>query len=350
MRTVRVNTGRSYDIIIKRGILEKTGEMIRPYTKAIRAVIVTDSNVAPLYEKEVRNSLEASGFEVSTFIFQAGEASKRLGTIEKMYLHFYEHNITRTDIVIALGGGVTGDMAGFASASYLRGIDFVQIPTTLLAQVDSSVGGKTGVDLAEGKNLVGAFWQPIMVLIDPDTLSTLSQEIFKDGMGEVIKYGCIRSKSLFTKLCENNVRDILEDVIYECVSIKRDVVENDELDTGERAILNFGHTFGHAIEKLSGYSGYTHGEAVAAGAAILTRISEKKGLTEKGTSYELEGLLKRYGLPVDTEFSLSDILSATRGDKKSTGKSINFVLLKNIGECYIHNIPTGDFGSFFLNE
>ncbi len=347
MRKVEVKTGRSYDILIEHNILDKAGEYIRPLTKAIRAVIVSDSNVAPIYSNRVKASLEKNGFETSLFVFEAGEASKRLSTIEKMYTHFYEHDLTRTDIVVALGGGVTGDMAGFAAASYLRGIDFVQIPTSLLAQVDSSVGGKTGVDLPGGKNLVGAFWQPRLVLIDPETLNTLPDVFFTDGLGEVVKYGCIRSRSLFEKLERENARDIIDEVIYECVSIKRDVVQNDERDTGERAILNFGHTFGHALEKLNNYTVLTHGEAVAAGAAILTRISENKGLTEKGTSQCLEALLKKYSLPTDSGFSLAEITAATRGDKKSTGKSINFILLKNIGECYIYKLKIEDFGEFF---
>ncbi|MBQ3928629.1 MAG: 3-dehydroquinate synthase [Clostridia bacterium] len=347
MKTVKVKTGRPYDILIQHNILPQAGEYIRPLTKAIRAVVVSDSNVAPLYAESVMKSLAANGFEVSLFTFQAGESAKRLATIEKMYLHFFEHNITRTDIVVALGGGVTGDMAGFAAASYLRGIDFVQIPTSLLSQVDSSVGGKTGVDLASGKNLVGAFWQPVLVLIDPETLHTLPEKFYTDGLGEVIKYGCIRDRCLFERLEKENARDFIDDVIYECVSIKRNVVENDERDTGERAILNFGHTFGHALEKLTHYTGLTHGEAVSAGAAILTRITEKKGLTEQGTARRLEKLLEKYHLPTDAAFELADIAAATRGDKKSTGKSVQFVFLKNIGECYIHKIDTADFGEFF---
>ena len=347
MKTVHVKTGRSYDILIGHDILKNAGEYIRPLTKAIRAVIVSDSNVSVLYADTVKKTLTEHGFDTSVFVFPAGEENKRLGTIEKMYTHFYEHNLTRTEIVVALGGGVTGDMAGFAAASYLRGIDFVQIPTSLLSQVDSSVGGKTGVDLPTGKNLVGAFWQPILVLIDPETLNTLPDTFFRDGLGEVVKYGCIKSEALFERLERENAKDFIDDLIYECVSIKRDVVEHDERDTGERAILNFGHTFGHALEKLNDYSGMTHGEAVAAGSMILTRISEAKGMTEKGSSERLQNLLKKYGLPTDGNYPLEDILAATRGDKKSTGKSINFVFLKKIGECFLQKVPIGEFGAFF---
>ena len=347
MKTVEVKTGRPYNILIEHGIIDHAGDYIRPLTKAIRAVIISDTNVSPIYSQRVKNSLEKNGFETSVFVFQAGESSKRLSTIENMYTHLFERNVTRTDIIIALGGGVTGDMAGFAAATYLRGIDFVQIPTSLLAQVDSSVGGKTAVDLPTGKNLVGAFWQPILVLIDSDTLDTLPEKFFKDGLGEVVKYGCIRSESLFERLENENAKDFIDDIIFECVSIKRDVVEHDERDTGERAILNFGHTLGHALEKLNNYENLTHGEAVSAGSAIITRISENNGLTAKGTAQRLENLLKKYELPINADFPLSDIISATRGDKKSTGTSIKFVFLKEIGNCFVQKIDTADFGEFF---
>ena len=345
MKTVEVKTGHKYNILIGHDIISDVGKYIREVTDAVRAAVVSDSNVAPIYAERVIDSLKSSGFETSLFIFEAGEERKRLSTIEKMYMHFFEHNITRTDIVVALGGGVTGDMAGFASASYLRGIDFVQIPTTLLSQVDSSVGGKTGVDLPTGKNLVGAFHQPNVVVIDPETLNTLPEKFFHDGMGEVIKYGCIRSRSLFECLETDSVT--VDDMIYESVSIKRDVVEKDELDTGERAILNFGHTFGHALEKLHGYSGITHGEAVGLGALILTEITEKKGITEKGTALRIRRLLEKYNMPTETEFSLADIISATRGDKKSSGKSLNFIFLRSIGDCFIQKIKFAEIPEFF---
>lgn len=346
MKTIHVNTGRSYDILIEHNILPKAGEFIRPLTKAIRAVIVSDTNVAPIYADTVKQSLENNGFSVSLFCFEAGETSKRLSTIEKMYNHFAEHSLTRSDIVVALGGGVTGDMAGFAAASYLRGIDFVQIPTSLLAQVDSSVGGKTGVDLTYGKNLVGAFWQPRLVLIDPETLKTLPEKFFIDGLGEVVKYGCIKSKSLFERLEKENVRDFIDDVIAECVSIKRDVVERDERDTGERALLNFGHTLGHAIEKLHNYQTITHGEAVSIGSVLITTAAEHHGQTAIGTAERISALLKKYNLPTTSKFSNAEIAKATHGDKKSTGKSINLVLLKEIGDSFTYKIDTADLEKF----
>lgn len=348
MKTVEVNTDRSYNIYIERGIIKSAGKYIRGVSKAVRAAVISDSNVAPIYADTVMSSLKEYGFETSLFVFPAGEASKRLSTIEKIYGFLSESKITRTDIIVALGGGVTGDMAGFAAASWLRGIDFVQIPTSLLAQVDSSVGGKTGVDMPFGKNLVGAFWQPRAVLIDPDTLSTLPDKFFRDGMGEVIKYGCIRSASLFERLEKENAADFIDGIIFECVSIKRDVVAKDERDTGLRAILNFGHTFGHAIEKLGNFSAITHGEAISAGAMILTEITEKKGLTEAGTSERLRALLLKNGLPVSSEYALKDIIKATSGDKKSSGRDLSFVFLERIGSCYTKKLSTEKLEGFFI--
>lgn len=346
MKTIHVNIGRSYDIIIEHNVLSKAGEYIRPLTCAIRAAIISDTNVAPLYAKTVQESLEAFGFAVSLFCFEAGEESKRLSTIEKMYNHFAENSLTRSDIVIALGGGVTGDMAGFAAASYLRGIDFVQIPTSLLAQVDSSVGGKTGVDLTYGKNLVGAFWQPRLVLIDPETLQTLPEKFFTDGLGEVVKYGCIKSKSLFERLEKENAKNFIDDLIYECVDIKRIVVEHDEREAGERMLLNFGHTLGHAIEKLHNYKTITHGEAISIGMVLMTAASERTGDTLNGTTQRIKALLQKYNLPTASEFSNAEIIKASHGDKKSSGKSINLVLLKGIGESFTHKIDTSLLENF----
>ena len=350
MKIINVKTNDSYDVYIERGILSETGKYVRKVSRAVRAAIISDSNVAPIYAERVEKSLRENGFETSLFVFEAGEERKRLSTVEQMYAHFFDNDMTRSDIVVALGGGVVGDMAGYAAASYLRGIDFVQIPTSLLAQVDSSVGGKTGVDLSVGKNLVGAFKQPKAVLIDPDTLDTLPQKFFNDGMGEVIKYGCIRSRTLFERLEKENAMDFIDDIIYECISIKSLVVEHDTLDTGERAILNFGHTFGHALEKLYNYSGITHGEAVGVGAFLITQITEKKGITEAGSAERIYKLLKKYNMATSTEFSINDIVKATRGDKKSSGKGISFIFLRSIGDCFIYRIENSEVKGFFAEE
>lgn len=342
-----VNTSKRYTIRIERGALDQLGAYCASlFALGKKAVVITDTHVAPLYLERVSTSLRNAGFDVTSCAFPAGEPSKRLSTIEGIYGHMAQAHITRSDFAVALGGGVTGDMAGFAAASYLRGIPFVQVPTTLLSQVDSSVGGKTGVDLPQGKNLVGAFWQPSFVLIDPDTLNTLSPHFFADGMGEVIKYGCIKSRALFDLLIETeDITSIMEDVIYRCVDIKRDVVERDEFDTGERALLNFGHTFGHALEKLHQYQGLSHGAAVGIGMVMMARLGEKAGFTAPGTADKIAAALEKYHLPVHSDLPLSQIVEATASDKKSTGSSINLVLLKDIGESFVHKVARSDLAA-----
>ena len=342
-----VNTSKRYTIRIERGALDQLGAYCASmFAPGKKAVVITDTHVAPLYLERVSTSLRNAGFDVTSCAFPAGEPSKRLSTIEGIYGHMAQAHITRSDFAVALGGGVTGDMAGFAAASYMRGIPFVQVPTTLLSQVDSSVGGKTGVDLPQGKNLVGAFWQPSFVLIDPDTLNTLSPHFFADGMGEVIKYGCIKSRALFDLLIETeDITSIMEDVIYRCVDIKRDVVERDEFDTGERALLNFGHTFGHALEKLHQYQGLSHGAAVGIGMVMMARLGEKAGFTAPGTADKIAAALEKYHLPVHSDLPLSQIVEATASDKKSTGSSINLVLLKDIGESFVHKVARSDLAA-----
>lgn len=346
MKTIHVATGRSYDILIERGLIEKCGEHIRKVSKAKKAMIISDSNVFPIYGEKVVKSLEISGFEVFNFIFPAGEQSKKLETIYAMYNELVISGLTRSDIIVALGGGVTGDMSGFVAATYLRGIDFVQIPTSLLSQVDSSVGGKTGVDIPQGKNLVGAFWQPNVVLIDPNTLGTLTDHFFADGMGEVIKYGCIKSEKLFSTLVENNAKDIIEDIIYECVKIKRDIVERDEHDHGERALLNFGHTLGHAIEKEHNFEGISHGQAVAVGMVMMTKASEAAGITEKGTAEKIKALCQKYNLPVSDDTPVESMVKSTFADKKSTTTAISLVVLDSIGSSKIYPVEKTDMLQF----
>lgn len=291
MKKLTVNVGKTYEIIIEKGIMQECGAYIKKVSSAKKVCVITDSNVAPLYLDRVVSGLEKEGYEVFSFIFKAGESSKTTAVIVEMVEFLAEKGLTRKDLVVALGGGVCGDMAGFAAAVYLRGIDFVQIPTTLLSQVDSSVGGKTGVDLPQGKNLCGAFHQPVLVLIDPLALHTLSDHYFSDGMGEVIKAGCIKSAQLFEKIENKDVKENIEEIIFECVDIKRGVVERDEKEQGERALLNFGHTIGHGIEKLHNFSGVSHGEAVGIGMLMISEIGEKAGLTEKGTADRIKAVL-----------------------------------------------------------
>ncbi len=348
MRKITVSGENGYEILIGGGLLANAGEYIRRVSDAKKALIISDTNVLPLYGEKVKNSLEESGFEVFSFAFPAGEVSKTLDTVSNMIKALCEAQLSRTDLVVALGGGVTGDMAGFASAIYLRGIDFVQIPTTLLSQVDSSVGGKTGCDLSFGKNLIGAFHNPRLVLIDPETLATLPNRYKNDGMGEIIKCGCIRSASLFARLesCQS-FDDIMIDAIYECVDIKRVVVENDFTEKGERMLLNFGHTLAHAIEKHYGFTGIAHGEAVGIGMLAITKASEIIGDTEKGCADRIEALLNKFGLPTSCDVPTEKLTEIMLHDKKRRGSSINLVLLKNIGDAYVKAMPNDRLTAFF---
>lgn len=346
MKKLSVKSVRSYEIHIERGIIKKCGEIIKPLARGGKAMIISDSNVFPIYGDVVSSSLKESGFEVYSHIFPAGEKSKKLSTIAQMYDSLADNGFSRRDFIVALGGGVTGDMAGFAASTYQRGIDFVQIPTSLLSQVDSSVGSKTGVDIEQGKNLVGSFWSPSVVIIDPDTLNTLTPEFLADGMAEVIKYGCIKSLPLFEKLENQNAADIIEEIIYDCVSIKRDVVERDEHEAGERMLLNFGHTLGHSIEKAYGYTGITHGQAVGIGMVLMTRASESAGITEPGSTKRIEELLKKYKLPVSDPTSLKTLTDGALGDKKASGDSINVVVLNKIGDSFTKKLKKAELYDF----
>lgn len=347
MKTLRVNAGGGYDILIERGLLKNCGEKIKAAAGPRRAAVISDSHVAPLYLETVQSSLRAAGMETVSYVFEAGEASKTTENLVKIVEFLAENGLTRKDCVIALGGGVCGDMAGFAAAVYLRGIKYVQIPTTLLAQVDSSVGGKTAVDLPQGKNLCGVFWQPALVVIDPDVLSTLPQHYFSDGMGEVIKYGCIKSAALFDRLEKSDAHDFIDEAIYECCDIKRGVVERDEKEAGERALLNFGHTCGHAIEKLYDFSGISHGEAVGIGMVMISRAGENAGITEKGTADRITGLLKKYGLKTQTDLAVEDIVAGMAFDKKRTADGINLIMLSKIGESFIDNRTVSGVNALF---
>lgn len=346
MNTITVNAGRPYDVIVGCGLLGSCGKTFRALTKASTLALVTDDIVDVLYSDAVTVSLEAEGFSVKKFVFPTGEESKTLETLGRLYNFLAEEGVTRTDAIAALGGGVVGDLAGLAAATFLRGVDFFQIPTTLLAQVDSSVGGKTAVDLPMGKNLVGAFYQPKAVICDTDTLSTLSAEIFSDGMGEVIKYGMIKDEKLFKLLENGGISDRLEEIISACIAIKRDTVVADEFDRGERILLNFGHTLGHAIEKAHGFTGISHGRAVAAGMALITKIAEEKGFTKIGTSARLEACLKTYALPCTDSFSVKKLLPLCFSDKKIEGDTIGIVLCSNVGESFVQRLTLHGFKEF----
>ncbi|MEG1426462.1 MAG: 3-dehydroquinate synthase [Oscillospiraceae bacterium] len=334
---IKVNTAVPYGIVIERGALDKIGPVVGTMFKGgTKVMVISDTNVYPRYGRRVLDSLEGTGFSPAHFVFPAGEEQKNMDTIMEMYKALAEKQFSRSDLIIALGGGVVGDMAGFAAATYLRGIDYIQVPTSLLAQVDSSVGGKTGVDLAYGKNLVGAFHQPRAVITDPDVLKTLPREYFIDGMGEVVKYGCIADKQLFEDLESGAAVKNIDETIFKCVDCKRRLVEEDALDTGRRMILNFGHTFGHALEKLHDFKGLSHGRAVAIGMCIATKMSESLHLTADGTYQRLWMLLKKLGLPIEDNFSLEEVVDATMLDKKSAGKFINLIFISEIGTAFVH--------------
>ena len=341
-----VHTSAPYRILIERGCLGQIGQLAAGlFRPGSRAVVVCDSNVRSLYAEAVAASLRGAGFSAGIFEFPAGEASKRLSSIEAMYAAFAENGLTRSDFAVALGGGVTGDMAGFAAATWLRGIRFIQIPTTLLSEIDSSIGGKTGFDLPQGKNLVGAFHQPSLVLIDPDTLSTLPARFFSDGMGEAIKHGCIKSRELFDLIQNTDVRSDLETMIQKNLEIKRSAVEQDEFDNGERMLLNFGHTFGHALEKLHGYTGLSHGEAVGIGMVMMAKCGEKAGLTRPGTADEITSVLKKYNLPVWDDADPSEIAETAMLDKKARGGTISLVMLRSIGDSFLYKVDRAQLDS-----
>ena len=341
MKKIRVNVSTPYDVVIERSILKNCGSLIADITKSRKTVIITDDIVEKLYCDTLENTLAENGFSFSRFVFKNGEASKNSDTLNRIYAFLAENEITRKDIIIALGGGVTGDMAGFAAATYLRGIDFVQIPTTLLAQIDSSVGGKTAIDIPAGKNLVGAFKQPSLVICDSDTLKTLTPEIFSDGMAEAVKYGMIRDKALFEQISSHNpenIGEIIDDLVYTCIDIKRQVVEADEFESGERMILNFGHTLGHAVEGFYNYKTYTHGSGVAVGMCYIT---------EKFCSAEiykrLADCVKAYNLPVSVPAKMSELLPFCTKDKKRDMDSLSYIVCREIGKAEICRASVAEF-------
>lgn len=343
MRKIRVNASQPYDVLIGSGLLGNCGDEIKPLVKGSKTVVVTDDNVGPIYAETVINSLKKSGISAELYTFKHGEESKCAETLLGLYDFLGKNNITRSDFLVALGGGVVGDLTGFAAATYLRGIDYIQLPTSLLAQVDSSVGGKTAIDISAGKNLVGAFKQPKLVIADMDTLKTLSDDFFADGMGEVVKYGMIYSKPLFDRLKAGDVRENPEDVIAQCVDIKREVVETDEFDTGLRMILNFGHTLGHSIEKYFNYTGISHGRAVAVGMYLMTKMAEKNGLIAENISDELKSCLIANKLPYEVEISTDALFSGAVNDKKRFSDTINIILCKKIGKAEIVKLNIEDF-------
>ena len=345
MKTVTVNASKPYPIKIGSNLLHTVGTEVTALGGVTKVCIVSDNNVFPLYGEIISNSLQQAGFAVTHFVFPAGEQMKNAQTFLELLNHLAAEKVTRSDLIVALGGGVVGDLAGFAASCYLRGIRFVQVPTTLLAAVDSSVGGKTAIDLDAGKNLVGAFWQPSLVLCDIDTLNTLSEDIFRDGCAEVIKYAVLYDPDLFEELMASGMDFDRESVITRCVEWKRDVVAEDEFDTGSRMKLNLGHTIGHGVEAKSEFS-ISHGQGVAIGMAIVTRAAAKLGMCDNTCSLCIQNILHRFQLPVSTDYSVEEIYTYTLSDKKRSGGSIRLIIPREIGHCEIVSTPVSELKTF----
>lgn len=338
IRTIQVHTAPAYEVSIGGGLLHTCGQHLQEVLAPCHVAVITDSTVAPFYLEIVSASLRTAGFTVSSYVFPAGEANKNLSTFSDILEFLAENRLTRTDCIVALGGGVPGDMAGFAAASYLRGIRCVQMPTTLLSAVDSSVGGKTAIDLKAGKNLAGAFLQPTAVLCDTDCLSTLPADVFADGAAEAIKTGVLSDESLFSLFETGHLETAPAEVIARCVAYKAGVVERDEKEQNERRLLNLGHTIGHAIEKCSSYT-IPHGHAVAAGLAIIARAAERLGWTQEPIAERIAACLAKNGLPTNTDYSAEALAHAASADKKRAGSDITLVIPKKIGVCELKKVP-----------
>lgn len=345
MNTVHITASRDYDVLIGSGLLGSIGARAAAMKKVKKVCIVSDTNVWPLYGDTVRSSITDAGLETVPFVFPAGEESKNADTYLELLNCLTENHLTRTDLIVALGGGVVGDLAGFAAATYLRGISFIQVPTTLLAAVDSSVGGKTAIDLPAGKNLVGAFWQPSLVLCDTDCLNTLPEDIFRDGCAEVIKYTVLYDNHLFRYLAQTGLDFDRETVITRCVELKRDVVAQDEFDTGMRMKLNLGHTFGHGVEARSNFE-ISHGKAVAIGMAIVARAGFAKGICSKEARDEILSVLDRFKLSASCEFTPEQLFTAALSDKKRSGGTVSLIVPRSIADCVILPMPVTEIQSF----
>lgn len=331
MLQLKINASKSYDVLIGGGLLEDCGNLIKNVTKAEKALLICGDTVDVLYADTVLQSLENAGFLASSFVYSHGEKSKTLDTFARIMRCLATLEFCRSDVIIALGGGVTGDLAGFAAASYMRGIDLVQIPTTLLAMTDSCIGGKCGVDMPQGKNMVGTVYQPRLVICDTDTLNTLPAEIYAEGCAEIIKYGVLCRKDLLT-----STRPDIEKTVFECLNIKKTYVEADEFDGGTRRFLNLGHTVAHAIEEYSEYT-VSHGRAVAMGLAVMTKHSP-----------EVCEALEKCGLPTECPYSSKELCKLMLADKKRRGDKITLVVPVEIGKCELAEIPVDELKSFIF--
>jgi len=340
MSTITINASKTYEVMVENGFFDNTGDIIRDRLGGRTAAIVSDKNVADLYGKKLKTSLKKAGYNVITFTFSAGELSKDSDTYLSLINFLANENFTRSDIVIALGGGIPGDIAGFAAATYMRGTKLVQIPTTLLAAVDSSVGGKTAVNFGMSKNLLGAFYQPDLVLCDVSLLSTLPEDIYREGCAEVIKYGIIADKELFESL-EKPINEQYESIILQCIKIKSEIIAKDEYELGIRKVLNFGHTIGHAIEARSGFE-MSHGNAVAMGMRIETRAAVYLDICKRECFESVRHMIEKYNLPTSVPYTGNELAAICMSDKKREDDSIFMYYPEEIGKCILAKIAVND--------
>lgn len=345
MKTITVSASRQYPVLIGTGLIAQLGTYAASVRKPCKAAIISDSSVWPLYGEAAARSLREAGFETVHYYFPAGEASKNAETYLQILNFLADNRLTRSDLIVALGGGVTGDITGFAAATFLRGIPFIQVPTTLLAMVDSSVGGKTAIDLPAGKNLVGAFYQPSLVLCDTDALNTLPTDFFRDGCAEVIKYGILYDRALFEHLQQFGLEFDRETVIARCVELKRNVVMEDEFDNGARQKLNLGHTIGHSVEAQSQFA-VSHGQAVAIGMAIVARAAHALSICNASVPAQITDILEKFSLPTFTNFTAEQLRVSALSDKKRSGGTVNLIVPEAIGSCIIRPTPISQLQSF----
>lgn len=348
IQSVWVNVGRGYDVKIGNRLLKDCGYYIAERLGARMACVVTDSNVAPLYLQTCLDSLTQAGFRCALITIPAGESSKNIDSLSLLLETFAREDMSRTDIVVALGGGVIGDLAGFAAACYMRGVSFVQMPTTLLAAVDSSVGGKTAINLTAGKNLAGAFYQPVLVLCDVNCLATLPEREYLCGAAEAIKTGILGDERLFQIFENGSSQDNLSEILFRCVTYKAGVVERDEREQGERKLLNLGHTVGHAIERLSDFT-MPHGLAVAAGISVITRASLKRKWCAGETAQRILNTLCKNKLPTKTEYGATDLARAALADKKRDGDFITLITPSEIGTCELRRVNVGELADIIAD-
>ncbi|MCR5830325.1 MAG: 3-dehydroquinate synthase [Lachnospiraceae bacterium] len=337
MNVVTVNASKKYDVFIGTDLIDNLGDKIVPFMSGKKVMVVSDDNVFPLYGERAVSSLKNAGYNVTTFVFPSGEENKNIKTYSEIVEAMCEAGLTRKDLVIGIGGGVVTDIAGFAAATFQRGIGLIMVPTSLLAAVDASVGGKNGIDLANGKNQVGTFYQPSAVFCDIETMWTLPEEEYVNGCAEIIKYAMIVKDGLFELVRDKEVKDQYEEIITRCIAIKRDFVEADEFDTGKRMMLNFGHTIGHAVEACSNYS-IPHGRAVAIGMAAITKAAVVNGYCTEDTRMQLDELLEQYNLLEDLKFPAEELMDKVKVDKKNSAGMLRIVIPKDIGVCTIKEI------------